>query len=494
MRSLVALALALVVALGGCHRGAARAAPPALVADKPAVSFHPTQPMVVDLAVKLVHPATLRVEVPADPGVHVGRVVGAGTSLTVRLRGLAPDTDYVARLAVSDAAGGKQTLDVPFKTLAALRGFIPRFKPTVNGKPSDDLRTFDLSKSPAMSHGAIYTIDAQGTTRFYLPRISKETFTEAVPTGIKLLDDGTLLFVQDDRAFRVDELGTVLMDIHAKQLGVATLHHDILQLPSGNYLTIGSIFADYTYAFDHKRHHVAGDALVEFTPSGKVVWTWKTFDHLDPMRVRDGFDPVLPLIDPATHEKSNDWTHSNAILYLPADDSVLLSIRHQDWIIKIDRKSGDVVWKLGEDGDFKLAAGQKWFYHQHAPELEPDGSLLVFDNGAGNPHLPPKDQRARPLRIKIDLQKKTADIVWQENNQKYYAPIAGDVDRLENGDIQVLDSMITLLPNTFQVSYARLREVDPATNKWVWKIDLPDGRFAYRCIHTHRLPGEALAR
>ncbi len=386
---------------------------------------------------------------------------------------------------------------MPFKTIPPLPGFIASFKTKVEGKPSQDFRIFDLSVNPLITKGAIYAIDASGNTRFFLPRPAKTKIIPAVPAGIKLRDDGSLMFVQDDRAYIVDELGAATMDLPARKLGVPGFHHDIIELPDGHFMSLSYAFRDFDYPLDAKgeksvpqKHHVAGDLIVEFDRSGKKLWTWDAFDHLDPKRVRDGFITPNPVIDPANGTPSNDWTHGNAILYDAADDSVLLSMRHQDWIIKIDHKTGKVLWKLGEDGDFKLVGGDRWFFHQHSPELEPDGAILMYDNGAGNPHIPVKDQQSRPLLVKIDEKQKTASIAWQETKQHYMVLLAGDADRLDNGDVNVLDSFIPLIPGVFQPTYARIREVDPKTNLWVWSVDLPDGRFAYRCTHSPRLPGE----
>src|SRR5581483_1000071 len=83
---------------------------------------------------------------------------------------------------------------------------------------------------------------------------------------------------------------------------------------------------------------------------------------------------------------ANDWTHGNALAYMPADGSLLLSLRNQDWIVKIDYKNGSgtgrVLWRMGRDGDFTSPTGDEssWFSHQHGIQF--DGSHLgVFDNG-----------------------------------------------------------------------------------------------------------------
>ncbi|MEB2310347.1 MAG: aryl-sulfate sulfotransferase [Sorangiineae bacterium] len=481
----------LMIGLAGCRRTSASAAKRATrVVEAPRVVFFESQPMVVDVTARLTAGTALELTVPADPGVRVGAPSRDGDAVTVRLRGLAPKTAYVARVTLSGGGGPAEVLELRFETRPPLPGFIAKFEPKVSGPHSGELRLFDLSVSPLMKNGAIYAIDPSGTTRFYLPHSSQATLDSAVPSGVKLLDDGSLAFVQSDRAINLDELGRVLMDLPAKQLGVARLHHDIIQLPSGRFVSIGTEFKDLSFAFDGKTHHVGGDVLVEFTRAGEVTWRWSTFDHLDPQRTRAGFFPPMPLIDPDTQQKSADWTHANAVIPVPGEDAFLFSVRHQDFIVKIDRKTSRVLWRLGEGGDFTLEGGASWFYHQHSPKLEPDGSLLVYDNGVGSPHRPVKESFARPLRLALDEAKQTARITWEDSTEKYYAPIAGDVRRLENGNILVLDSMITMVPNVFQATYARLRELEPATRRPVWQLDLPNRRFSYRCLATRRLPGE----
>ena len=68
-------------------------------------------------------------------------------------------------------------------------------------------------------------------------------------------------------------------------------------------------------------------------------------------------------------------------------------MRHQNWIIKIEyldgQGSGNVMWRLGEGGDFKLVGGTDptdWFYAQHGMSYFTPNTTGVFriglmDNG-----------------------------------------------------------------------------------------------------------------
>lgn len=58
-----------------------------------------------------------------------------------------------------------------------------------------------------------------------------------------------------------------------------------------------------------------------------------------------------------------DWTHANALVYAADDGNLLLSLRDQSWILKIDYQNGsgssDVLWTLGYRGDFEPSTGPR---------------------------------------------------------------------------------------------------------------------------------------
>jgi hypothetical protein len=455
------------------------------------VELHPEQPMIADVVVKLDRPASVRLQVPTDPGARVGEL---GTDelgvLRARIRGLAPATDHTVEL-----VAGASSRSVTFTTPVPLPGFVPSF--AVSGAGSDDYRLFDYSETrpdPDITESRLIAIDAAGTTRFYLPSPSagESDIQLRAPAGVKILEDGRLLFVQDGRLLILDELGNKQLDLDSKSLGVAAFHHDVLELPGGNLLVLGYEFGDFPHPISKEIVHVAGDVIVELGPAGDVVWSWSSFEHLDTSRA-PAPEYNLQFRDPRTGKLGFDWTHGNGIVYREQDDSILVSLRHQDWIVKIDHASGNVTWRLGKDGDFTLSAGS-WFFHQHSAEWQADGTLLLYDNGNGNPDLEPAKQRSRPVLYRLDETARTATQIWDETNEHYLSIIAGDADRTSDGAILVLDSSLLVDPTPpfkFEL-YSRLREVDPATNEWRWTLVTDDNRFIYRALPVRRLPGEPL--
>lgn len=196
---------------------------------------------------------------------------------------------------------------------------------------------------------------------------------------------------------------------------------------------------------------------------------WSLFDYLDPHRVRGGFDQ--PFWDPTyaqdASDGTKDWTHGNSVVHDPRDDSLLVSLRHQDWILKLERESGELLWRFGPEGDFALANGD-WSYHQHAPELQDDGSLLIYDNGNGRESLAEGQlPYSRVVQYELDEETMVASEVWEYRGaEPYYAPFLGDADRLDNGNVLIVDGGLVADPVAPVIALhnhkqARLREVTP---------------------------------
>jgi hypothetical protein len=83
----------------------------------------------------------------------------------------------------------------------------------------------------------------------------------------------------------------------------------------------------------------------------------------------------------------SDWLHGNSVSWSPEDADLVLSLRTQDWAIKINYANGTgngrVRWKLGPGGSFKKIAktAQPWFTHQHDVRYVNSNTVVVFDDG-----------------------------------------------------------------------------------------------------------------
>ena len=165
---------------------------------------------------------------------------------------------------------------------------------------------------------------------------------------------------------------------------VSALHHDAVRFPNGQTLVIGMIERPTSNGSS-----ILGDMIIALDQNFQVKWTWNAFDHLSTSRA-----PVLGetclanygLLCPAQNLFAVDWLHSNSISYTP-DHNLLLSMRDQDWVIKINYQDGtgpgDIIWTLGAGGNFTLQSPDPypWFSHQHDVNWLGTNQITLFDNG-----------------------------------------------------------------------------------------------------------------
>jgi len=442
------------------------------------VSFvtYPQQPMVVDIV--FTAPGLDAMVIASDPAIHTAPVVGRADETRWRARGLAPNSIYTLQWSAADDNGSFNV-----RTEPALPGYLPSFP--VQGDPSglDGYLLFDQLTVDRDPIASLFVIDEQGSTRWHLGEARQNLDPTSVFSAAQLRADGTILYVREYALVIIDELGNALLTLDPSVVGVA-LHHDVVELDNGNFLTLGHAFRDIVYP-DIGLTQVAGDLVLEVTPLGDIVWEWDSFDHLDPQRRLPGFEATI--LNPETDEPAQDWTHSSGLVYDDETDSVLLSVRNQDWLLSIDRASGDILWRMGPEGDFALDAGT-WFHHQHSPQWQPDGSLLVYDNGVGNPDVDDPLETSRAVRYDIDVETMTAAQVWEDAAEDFLAPTAGDANGLPDGTLLITDSSIDFAVGT---SYARIRKVDEALAEPLWSLTTEVGTFVYRCVVVPLLPGEA---
>lgn len=248
----------------------------------------------------------------------------------------------------------------------------------------------------------VFATDLDGNLIWYVP-FPLTVLTNAAPGGSFLgsVEDGT----QDPsrQIFREFDLtGATLAETNAARVSqqlaalgmhaVNSFHHDAIKLPNGNYLLLAGSERIMTDVQGPGPVDILGDTILVLDPNLQVLWAWDAFDHLDPHRsailgetCKWPGTPSCSAFYLAT--TANDWLHGNGLQLTP-DGDILYSIRHQDWVVKIDYRNGagtgDILWRLGVGGDFEIDSTNPypWFSHQHDPNFLADGrTLLVFDNG-----------------------------------------------------------------------------------------------------------------
>jgi hypothetical protein len=298
------------------------------------------------------------------------------------------------------------------------------------------------------------------------------------------------------RSISIADLNSKLATATCSECNVTlqTFHHDITPLPNGHWLvlanTIMNLSPRTTPALTAKPPQgVLGDVIVDLDQNLEPVWAWNEFNHLDPNR--------QPYYFP-------DWTHTNAVVYSPDDGNILVSMRHQNWIVKVDYANGTgggkVLWRLGEGGDFTLIGGTDptdWEYAQHDPAFVSDNttgvfSLAVMDNGddrqfaagvsCGAPGAPSCLYSTTPV-FRIDEGARTATLTFHQiSPSNQYSQWGGNAEQLANGNIEY--DLCGAAKGSYV--YEVTQETNPQT---VWSLTVSNSNF-YRAFRIPSLyPG-----
>ena len=165
---------------------------------------------------------------------------------------------------------------------------------------------------------------------------------------------------------------------------------------------------------------VSGLIIQELDGNKNVIFQWRSWDHF---QITDALG-----IDLTAH--NIDYVHGNAI-DLDDDGNVLISSRHMSEITKINRQTGNIMWRLGgKNNQFTFTNDTIGFSYQHAIRNLSNGKYILFDNG--NMHNP---RFSRAVEYSVDAVNKTATLIWQyRNTPDIYGNAMGNAQRLAGGN------------------------------------------------------------
>jgi hypothetical protein len=281
---------------------------------------------------------------------------------------------------------------------------------------------FTLFTPLPSANKTVYLIDMQGNVI--------HTWNMPYPPGQSgyLTDRGTLFYngqipnashvgqapYRGGAALEMDWKGRVLWEVNHPDH-----HHDGIRLRNGNVLLICgkplpaeivSKVRGGRPGSEYANGKMDGPYLVEMTTDGKIVWEWRSWEHLDPEK-----DVIT-----AVQDDRDVWTVANGVSEMP-DGNLLLSFRDISTVVMINRQTGAIYWKLGAP---PLAG-------QHAPYILSNGNLLLFDNG---PH---RLDFTFPFSRVLEINPTTKEIVWKYQDtpvSAFFSPRISNAQRLPNGN------------------------------------------------------------
>lgn len=198
---------------------------------------------------------------------------------------------------------------------------------------------------------------------------------------------------------------------------ISGFHHEVNRLPDGRIILLGDV--EQAVPVNGSLVNYLGDMILALDDDLQIVWAWDAFEHLDPAagnvlgeictQVGGGCPTFF------NSAKAFDWLHGNSVTAAP-DGTIIYSARHLDTVFKIDYNngtgSGEILWRLGKDGDFQYQSNDPypWFSHQHDPNIDANGNLLVYDNG-NTRQAADSNAHSRGQVIQLDEKNRTATLL-----------------------------------------------------------------------------------
>jgi arylsulfate sulfotransferase len=367
-----------------------------------------------------------------------------GESTNFIVAGMLPNTTYLMRNVLDD---GTVSAPVAFTTGSLpANGQFPSFSVVQPPAAGTDLGQNVIFHAGVNKAGiAVNTVntlatDLNGNVIWYYDPVANNYrgYAQNIePGGTVMMLGGHPVGVAAgyDTLRQVDLAGDTLREtnIHALNAALAAMHkprildmdHEAKLLPNGDTVVIGS--TPKTVDYKGRATKFIGDMVIVLNQDFHPVWVWNSFRWLNTNRL--GTDHPIP----------TDWLHANAVSWSPEDDDLVVSLRTQDWAIKIDYANGSgnghVVWKLGAGGSFTPIADttQPWFSHQHDVRYINDNTVVVFDDG-NTRHASDKGALSRGQEWILNEQNMTATLVVNADMGNY-SNFLGSAETLSNGNL-----------------------------------------------------------
>jgi arylsulfate sulfotransferase len=364
---------------------------------------------------------------------------GYSTVHSTMVLGMHPATQHEIRLRVSDASGNTAEWPIKFHyTTPHLPSTFPPLQINVDDpahmEPGLTLLPARYSGSSSLPGGGAFVIllDDEGEVVWYYG-------TRQQLRDVSRMRSGNFLCLNSFQdAFEIDPLGHIVQRWWAANLGTGgafpgstlvpldTFHHEFSESPLGDaadFIGLSSSHRQYpnyptsvtNLSQTQPVGDVAGSVIFEIRRDGTVVRQLDLLDVLDPYRLC--YNSLSPVFGDLYGVDLADWGHANSVMVDTSDDTWVVSIRHQEAVVKIRRSDNSIVWIHGTPerwtapwSNYLLqpAAGTfEWHFHQHAAEIDVNGVMTMFDNGNNRvvpPTAPPPTTQwySRAVAYKID--------------------------------------------------------------------------------------------
>lgn len=259
------------------------------------------------------------------------------------------------------------------------------------------------------------------------------------------------------------------------QRGFTSDIHEFLLTPRGTALLLSTkvLPMDLSPYGGPQNGYLQDFAIQEIDlKTNQLLFFWDAVEHI----------PLTASYESASSatSTSNIWDafHLNSIGLTDSPDDILVSGRNTWTIYRINKPSGNIVWRLGgEESSFTFEAGAE-FSWQHDARFLPGNVVSLFDdNCCQGTTIPPNTPYAHGLILQLDLSAMTASVL----TTYYHSP---NINVSSQGNVQSLDNgnkFIGWGQSQYFSEYAGAgnTETDPALNL-LYDASMPGNNYTYR--------------
>jgi Arylsulfotransferase (ASST) len=204
-------------------------------------------------------------------------------------------------------------------------------------------------------------------------------------------------------------------------------HHEFLITPQGTaLLTIYSPVRWDLSSVGGPENGTVLDGIAQEVDiaTGEVLFEWHSLDHVG---LEESYGEL-----PENAGEPFDYFHINSI-DVDSDGDLLVSARRTFAVYKIERRTGEILWRLGgKKSDFEMGPGT-WMRYQHDARRQSDGTITIFDNGGVK-----KDDQSYGIVLELDEDAMTASLVREyAHPENILAATQANVQVLPNGNVFV---------------------------------------------------------
>ena len=307
--------------------------------------------------------------------------------------------------------------------------------------------------------------DPQGYIAWY----QTETPANAVANNCLYYDESNGVFLQNimysGQNMHFVKLDTLLQitDTVTAMNGMNPDSHENELTSTGNQFIItqvDSVFDLSGYIFDGNvgvpNTNVICNGIQGFDNNGSLIFNWNSCDYVHPSEAY-GFNYNV---------NNFDYFHMNAV-EIDDDGNILCSGRHINTIVKIDRATGQVLWRLGGiNSDFTFV-NDIGFSGQHDIRSYGNSTYSLFDNG--NLSMPKK---SRGLTYQLDTANWTATLTEAfDPTPSIYGRAMGSHRKIDNYGV---------------VSYGNIYRPEPSVVVYDNNLDFAAEYYFTDSVQTYR--------